>query len=303
MKILVLNNDVPERMVIQKTALAAGHEIVSAGTSEAAMQRLREGEIRFVIADRATTDMEEKQFIRQVRAARPPYYIYILLLTPKLQEPDLSTAGAGADDFLHKPIVPAELKSRLHVGERIIHLGDRLVQAKDALETTAMFDALTGVLNYRAFLAMAKGELERARRAQSPLSLIALGIDNFTSIHEQFGQAVGDDVLTVVARGIREKSRPYDGVGRHEGEIFLIVLPGVISQDAERITERILTGILNTEISLMDGTQVDVKLSAGVASSAHISAATEIEMLIAKAVEALGLARRAGETQAATVFV
>ena len=56
------------------------------------MQLLQEGEIRFVIADRATTDMDEKQFIQRVRDAKPPYYIYILLLTPKVQETDIATA-------------------------------------------------------------------------------------------------------------------------------------------------------------------------------------------------------------------
>lgn len=303
MKILVLNNDLKERLVIQQVVQQNGHEIVPAENSETAMQRLQEGNIRFVIADRITTDMDEKRFISRVRSAKPPYYIYILLLTGKVQESDVTTPRTGADDYLHKPIVPLELTSRLHIGERILDLGDSLLHARDALTNAALFDPLTNVLNHKAFLTLSYGELERARREQSPLSLIALDIDNFNAINNQFGETIGNDVLTIVAQGIREKSRPYDGVGRYEDDTFLIILPGVIGQDAEKIAERILKGILNTDISMLDGRNVSVQLSAGIASSVHITASTEIEFLIEKAVDALKQARRVGEGQTVTIFV
>lgn len=302
MKILVLNNDLMERTVIQQVLQSNGHEIMTAENSDTAMQLLQEGDIRFVIADRATTDMEQKQFIKRVRDAQPPYYIYILLITPKVQDTDVTTPRTGADDYLHKPIIPIELKIRVLIGERIIGLGDNLIEVRNALENTAMFDALTNVLNYKAFLTLSRGELERARRAQSPLSLIALDIDNFKSINEQFGENIGNDVLTVVAQAIREKSRPYDGVGRYQDDTFLIILPGVIGYDAEKIAERILKGILNTEITLLDGTKVNVQLSAGIASAVHVTASLEVEHLIEKANDAMKQAKRDGGNQVAIVF-
>jgi len=196
-----------------------------------------------------------------------------------------------------------DLKARVHIGERILSLGDNLVQAKDALENTAMFDLLTGALNQRAFLTISRGELERARRGQAPLSLIALGIDNFEAIKDQFGENISNDVLSVIANAIREKSRPYDGIGRYEGSRFLIILPGVIGQDAEKVTGRILQDIRNTEISLLDGRNLVVKVSAGIVSFIHITAATEIETLIEKANQALAQARREGGEQTFTIFV
>jgi two-component system chemotaxis response regulator CheY len=216
MKILVLNNDVMERTIIQQVLQYNKHEIVIVGKSEAAMQLLREGDIRFVIADRATTDIDETEFIKHLRDSNPPYYIYILLIASKVGDTDVTTPSAGADDYLHKPIVPLELKSRVHIGERILGLGNDLVVAKDTLERMAMFDPLTKLLNQTAFLSLSRGELERARRNQAPLSLIALDIDNFKEIKEKHGDAIGNDVLTLVAQAIREKSRPYDSVGRYE---------------------------------------------------------------------------------------
>ena len=303
MKILVLSNDFMERTVIQQVIQRNGHELMPVENSDLAMQLIQEGDIRFIIADRISTDIEEKQFIKRVRDAKPPYYIYILLITEKLQETDIASPRVGPDDYLHKPVAPMELKSRVHIGERILTLGDSLMQAKGDLETTQMNDTLTQVLNQKAFLGLAMGELERARRAQSPLSLIALDIDNFRSINEKYGKEVGDDVLQLIAHGIREKSRPYDGVGRYEADTFLLILPGVIGQDAEKVADRIIKGIRNTDISLMDGTALSINLSAGVASSAHVTAVTQVETIVQKANEAVVQAKREGGNRVFTIFI
>jgi len=303
MKILVLNNDVMELSVIQQVLQHNGHEVVSANNSDDAMQILQEGEVRFVIVERDTTDMEEKQFIKRLRNAKPPYYIYVLLIASKVQDTDITTPRGGADDYLHKPIVPLELKSRVYLGQRMLELGDNLTSAKGSLDKTAMFDPLTKTLNEAAFITLSRGELERARRGQSPLSLIAFQIDNFENIKEKHGEEIGNDVLTLLAQSIREKSRPYDGVGRYEDDTFLIPLPGVIGQDAEKIADRIAKGILNTDISLLDGTNVDIKLCTGIVSAQRVSVSTEIEMLIEQVKEAVARAKADGGDQAYTVFI
>jgi len=303
MKILVLNNDLMECTVIQQVLQYNKHEISLAEDSDTAMQLLQEGEIRFVIADRASTDIDEKQFIKRLRDANPPYSIYILLIASKVGDPDMAAPLASADDYLHKPIVPLELKSRVQIGERILGLGDHLVQAKDVLDTMAMFDPLTKMLNLRAFLNLARGELERARRNQAPLSLIALEIDNFNDLNEKHGTDIANDVLVLVSQAIREKSRPYDGVGRYEDAIFLIPLPGVIGQDGQKIAERILKGILNTNITMLDGTALPIGVSIGVVSSVRITVATEVDMLIEKAKEVLSRLKLAGGNQVETIFI
>jgi len=303
MKILVINNDLMERTVIQQVLQYNKHEIVAAENSEAAMRLLRQGDIRFVIADRSNTDIDEKQFIQRVREAKPPYYIYILLIAAKINDTDITTPRVGADDYLRKPIVPMELKSRVMLGERMLNLGDNLVQAKDALESTAMFDPLTKMLNQKAFLNLSHGELERARRNQAPLSLVALEINNFNELKEKHGEAVGNDVLVLIAQAIREKSRPYDGVGRYENSMFLIPLPGVIGQDAEKIGERILKGILSTDITLLDGTALKVNISVGVISSVRITVNMEVNTLIEKARELVATIARNGGNQVEAVFI
>jgi diguanylate cyclase (GGDEF)-like protein len=303
MKILVLNNDLMERSVIQQVLQSNKHEIISAMDSTTAMQLLQEGDIRFVIADRVTTDIDETQFIKHLREANPPYYIYVLLISSKSGDTDVTTQRTGADDYLHKPVVPLELKSRVHIGERFLGLADNLLEARDALNSKAMFNPLTNMLNAKAFLTLSKGELERARRNQAPLSLIALCINNFNEIVEKHGTEIGDDVLVLVSRAIREKSRPYDDVGHYEDALFLIPIPFVIGQDAERIAARLFKGILNTDVALLDGTTVNLNIGLGIVSSARITATMEMEALIAKAKEALARIKLNGGNQVETIFI
>jgi diguanylate cyclase (GGDEF)-like protein len=303
MKILVINNDLMERSVIQQVLQSNKHEVVAVGTSEAAMQLLREGDIRFVIADRATTDIDEKQLIQRLREANPPYYIYILLIASKTGDTDITTSRTGADDYLHKPVVPLELKSRVHIGARILGLSDNLSQAREALDGLAMFDLLTNMLNPAAFLTLSRGELERARRSQAPLSLIALNINNLDEINEKHGPGVGNDVLTLVAQAIREKSRPYDGVGHYEKALFLVPIPFVVGPDAEKIAERLFKGISNTDITLLDGTALKLNLTIAIVSATRITVTTEMEALIEKAREIIARLKRSGGGQLETVYM
>lgn len=303
MKILVINNDLMERSVIQQVLQSNKHEVVLAGNSDAAMQLLREGTIRFVIADRATTDIDEQLFIQRLREANPPYYIYVLLIVSKSSEADLTAPRSGADDYLNKPVVPLDLKSRVLIGERILGLSDELLQAREALNTMAMFDPLTHMFNPGAFLALSKGELERARRNQAPLSLIALQINNLSEINDKHGPGVGNDVLTVAAHAIREKSRPYDGAGHFEHALFLVPFPFVFGQDAIKIANRLFKGVLNADYTLLDGTAIQLNIGVGVVSASRVTVSTEMETLIAKARETLERVQRNGGNQLETVFL
>lgn len=295
MKILVLNNDLTERSVIQQVLQRNGHEVVTAENSQAAWEILKQGVIRFVIGDRTNTDMDEQHFVEKVRSARLPAHIYILLIS--LKGSDLESQSFPADDYLFKPLSTADLKTRVSIGERILTLGDNLMHAKGQLETLALLDPLTNLYNRKAFLKSANGELERARRFQSPISLIMLAVDNYPGIHTQYGEEIGNDVLKLIAQIIREKSRPYDCIGRWDQESFVTALPNVIGTDGEKVAQRVLTSMRSMNITPNIGTALRVEMSAGVAAVSHITAVLEVEALIDQARLAMLRAREAGGNQ------
>ena len=302
MDILLINNDLMERSVIQQVLEHSGHKVTYVEAAQEAWKLITENGIRFVIADAANQEQELHQLIQHVRSNPNLFgHTYILLLLNKGQNGTLiASLGVGADDYLNKPVAPQELKARVSVGARILSMGDTLAQARNQLDNLAMYDNLTGLLNQQAFYKVAQGELERARRASEGVSVIALDVDNFKAINTQYDHSVGDNVLQIVAQVIREKSRPYDCIGRWDGDQFTLILPGIVSTDAEKIAKRILTGVQSSEISLTDGPPLEVKLSVGIASTQTINAYAEIDTFIQSAVLAMGSSKK-NETEDITV--
>jgi two-component system cell cycle response regulator len=301
MKILVLDNDITERSVIQQVLQRNGHQVVMAADSQAAWGLLQSGGLRFVIVDRTNTDADEQRFVERLRSARLPAHIYILLISTKGL--DLEPHTATADDYLYKPLSTADLKARVVIGERILSLGDNLLHAKSQLETLALLDPQTNLFNRKAFLSSALGELERARRGEALISLLMLDIDNFEPIRTVHGQEISNDMLKLVAQIIREKSRPYDCIGRWETAAFALALPDVIGADAEKIAMRVITSVRSMNIAPASGSPLNIQMSAGVAVLSHITAATTLETLIEQAHQAMLRARAAGGNQAFLAYI
>jgi len=298
---MVLENDPKELTLIQQALNGKRNELIQLGSIEEGWPLVQSGASNFLIANWDTSDLRSTQFIPRVRAAKLAVPLYIVLTTMKNTEND--AAPTGADDIIQRPFQPADLKNRIAMAERIISLASNLASARDQLENQAVYDDLTGFLNQRGFIKQSVAELERSRRASMPVSLIALDVDNFKAINDSFGAAVGEDVLKVLSQTIREKSRPYDCICRWENDEFVLMLAGVIGADAEKVADRIISGVRGTRIEVESKTSVNVKVSAGIASVPRVSTSTEVEPLIKQAFQAMARAKEAGGNQVFMVYV
>jgi len=104
----------------------------------------------------------------------------------------------------------------------------------------ALVDPVTGLPNRREFDAQI-GQL--VARSTGPLALALLDLDHFKRVNDRFSHLVGDDVLRVCARLLRESSRDRDLVARFGGEEFAIVLPGAEFPIALVVCERMRRAI------------------------------------------------------------
>ena len=289
MKILVLEQDIKERSLIEQALQVGVHELVVVETAEQCWELMNKGDVRFVIADAESSNVIEADLVRRVRSAGIPHIYFLILTSHKALLPE-------ADDILHKPFKALELRSRLAIGQRILVLGDSLSQAREQLESMAMYDPLTGLMNYAAFCRLAQGEVERARRSLLPFSLIAFKIDNFKALCEQHGLEMSDNIIRSVSRNIREKSRPYDSVGRWAEAEFVVSLPGIAGADAKKIAERIVMDIRSAGVSI-ENTVVSVRMSGGVVTAAPVGPDLDVNSLVEQARQAASLAKESGEYQ------
>ena len=137
MKIMVLESDPKEFNIIQQTLGGNRHSLVQIASSEQAWTAVQNSELRFIIANWDTSDIKQSQFITRVRAAKLPYPVYVLLTTGKASDDDVATTHA--DDLMHKPYRPQDLKNRVAMAERIISLSSNLASAREQLESQAVF--------------------------------------------------------------------------------------------------------------------------------------------------------------------
>jgi len=164
------------------------------------------------------------------------------------------------------------------------------------LNHAADHDALTGALNRSAFLRRGRTLAEQAKVQATPLVAMMLDIDHFKSVNDRHGHAAGDAVLTAFAARMREHLRDDGLFGRFGGEEFAVLLPGLATDDAHDVAER-LRELASQPIPLGDGRVLDITVSVGLASSSASSQADTLEHLLSRADAALYRAKAMGRNR------
>jgi diguanylate cyclase (GGDEF)-like protein len=138
-----------------------------------------------------------------------------------------------------------------------------LAIAHHELAIVASQDGLTTCLNRGAFLTLVDAYLTQMN---SPASLsgalLVIDADNFKSVNDRFGHAVGDEALKTIASSIKSAMRPGDLVGRVGGEEFAVFLPKMDGASASLVAERIRHRVASAGFDTEHG-HVALSISAG----------------------------------------
>jgi two-component system cell cycle response regulator len=264
MRVLVAEDDLTSRLVLQKTMAKWGYEVSSVCDGNAAWEALQKPDApALLVLDWEMPGMDGIDVCRKVRAAESGHPRYIILLTARSDTENL-VAGleAGANDYIGKPFEPAELRARVDVGRRFVELYDQLLTSQRALEYQARTDSLTQIMNRGAIMARLHEEVARTKREGATLALGVLDIDHFKQVNDTYGHAAGDQVLREVVRRLTVAFRPYDGLGRIGGEEFLVLIPGAAPEDARTVLERARQVVCATAVDYADR-RIDVTVSLG----------------------------------------
>jgi diguanylate cyclase (GGDEF)-like protein len=128
----------------------------------------------------------------------------------------------------------------------IIEKNTELEKINRELNDLTMRDSMTDLLNHKNSLRRLKEEVDRAKRINYPLSVAMIDLDNFKQVNDTYGHQTGDEVLTGVARILKENCRITDIIGRYGGEEFIIIMPDTSNLDAALLIQRIQTRIEET---------------------------------------------------------
>jgi diguanylate cyclase (GGDEF)-like protein len=163
--------------------------------------------------------------------------------------------------------IAGQLSTTLEKGriyQELLDITAELRRARDALETEATRDSLTGLWNRRSILELLKRDLARAEREERPLSAVMIDVDHFKRINDRIGHPAGDKVLTEVTCRVSATLRSADILGRIGGEEFLIILYPGDGSTALEVMERARRAC-EKEPVVIDAGEFDVTISLGAA--------------------------------------
>ncbi|KAA0696337.1 GGDEF domain-containing protein [Halopseudomonas laoshanensis] len=168
------------------------------------------------------------------------------------------------------------------------------VHREQHLMLQANRDELTHLPNRRHFLRESSTFMARATDS-SPVIIMMLDLDNFKSINDTFGHAVGDAALKQVADALNIELRATDLIGRMGGEEFAIVMTETTEAAARKVAERLRQKV-ELQARVIEGNQINLTISIGAICS-YKNNSSDFQALLKLADDALFEAKRRGRNQ------
>jgi diguanylate cyclase (GGDEF)-like protein/PAS domain S-box-containing protein len=255
-------------------------------------------------------DAENEEIFRQVRSTRQPVVVH----DKPFVFPDQPERGVTYWDWTLTPDVSAdgqllglvyslsETTPRKQMEEELQQINLRLNeqlnlvnQLTDQLRDQVVRDTLTGLHNRRYLYEALPGEIARAQREGSAISLIMMDIDHFKNVNDVHGHAAGDEVLKALANLLSRYKRGSDIACRYGGEEFLLVLFGANLEAALKRAEQFRLACASTIVQHADRS-ISVTLSLGVAVYPQHGAAI-LDEVLNYADKALYLSKQTGRNR------
>ncbi|MDR0216892.1 MAG: sensor domain-containing diguanylate cyclase [Comamonas sp.] len=175
---------------------------------------------------------------------------------------------------------------------------EKLRQLTMHLESLAVKDALTNLVNRRRFDEVLDSEWRRMLRSESTLSLLMLDVDHFKRLNDTFGHPFGDEVLKCFATLLSHcVQRTGSLVARYGGEEFAVLLPNTDLPGAAKLAEFIRQQVENMALGNEKTRLVRITVSIGAACVSGSELDLSSSTLIDRADKALYQAKEKGRNR------
>jgi diguanylate cyclase len=178
------------------------------------------------------------------------------------------------------------------LGEATAEIQDLRARIED-VRMESLTDGLTGLFNRKYFDAQLRRDTRAATETEEPLSVVFCDIDHFKRFNDSYGHAVGDEVIKLVARTLKQNVKGRDTPARYGGEEFAVILPQTGLTGAVTLADQIRRKLAGKELMTKDHARSfgTVTMSLGVAEYRF---GEPLDDLLQRADEALYAAKNSG---------
>jgi diguanylate cyclase (GGDEF)-like protein len=177
--------------------------------------------------------------------------------------------------------------------DAVTRVGRAYNRVRLQLASMVLTDPLTGCLNRRGLDQAMAREVARATRSGTDISLLAVDLDHFKDINDNYGHITGDVVLREFGGLLVQTARAGDMVARTGGEEFSILLPDTDPSGAFRAAIRVCDTVRSHPF-MVNGKRVHITISVGVVSTKGASMDSAEMNMKERADQALYAAKRGG---------
>jgi len=176
------------------------------------------------------------------------------------------------------------------IGAVTLEVLSKKVKENELLSDLAKTDKLTGLYNRHGFMGLVEQEINAKARHSDALSILAVDIDLFKNINDQYGHQCGDYVLKTLAKVMRHVLRKHEMITRWGGDEFIVLLPSTGEEELTKLAERLCKEVAQTQFQYHHMT-IPVTVSIG---GTMYRPADTFEAIISRADSALFKAKEAG---------
>jgi len=307
MKIVIVDDALPNLLIMRKHVELLGHTAITAGDGAEALTLFEREKPDLILMDVLMPEIDGYEVARRIRVIEAgSNWTPIIFISGMDSEDDLRRGiEAGGDDYLIKPVSPVVLGAKIKAMQRLHDMRKALLEtthklngANQELRRLSALDGLTGIPNRRSFDNALLIEWRRNTRAASAMSLAMIDVDNFKQYNDEYGHLAGDNCLRKIAIALNlALKRPGDMIARYGGEEFVAILPGTPLSGGLSIAQYLCDTV--KELALRHATTAKEKIvtiSVGVATTIPDYMTTP-SMLIEAADEMLYKAKSDGRDQ------
>lgn len=164
------------------------------------------------------------------------------------------------------------------------------------IKEEAITDPLTGLRNRKGLFSAIEKAISDLKRSKQSLCLLMIDVDHFKRINDSYGHLLGDKVLQLIGKTLRQRTKGNDTAVRYGGEEFSVLLPETTLAGARTVAEDIRKVLEQSRIKRLDNNQTidGVTISIGIA---QYRSGESVEAFIHRADGALYTSKQRGRNQ------